>query len=347
MRIGLTYDLREDYLKEGYGELETAEFDRPDTIIAIESTLQELGFATDRIGNIKALLARLTTGDRWDLVFNIAEGMYGIGREAQVPAVLDAYRIPYTFADTVVLAVALDKGITKHIVQSFGIPTPNFHVVAAEEDIADVNIHFPLFAKPVAEGTGKGVDGASKICNHNDLKRVCRRLLDEFRQPVLVEQFLPGREFTVGILGTGKAARALGTIEVALRAGAEQHCYSYVNKERCEELVDYLLEQGPLAKACEEVALRSWRALNCRDAGRVDIRCDSSGQPHFLEVNPLAGLNPHHSDLPILCTLLGRDYRFLIKSIVDSALKRIASYNTAKGGVSEKETAPYNLMGAL
>jgi hypothetical protein len=126
MNVGITYDLREDYLAEGYSEEETAEFDRSDTIEAIERTLQDLGFQTDRIGNISNLISRLVAGDRWDLVFNIAEGLRGFGREAQVPAILDAYGIPYTFSDPLVLALTLHKALTKHVMRSMGVPTPDF-----------------------------------------------------------------------------------------------------------------------------------------------------------------------------------------------------------------------------
>jgi D-alanine-D-alanine ligase len=203
VKIGIAYDLREDYLAEGYGDEETAEFDRLDTIEAIEGTLQRLGFETDRIGNIRKLAARLVAGDRWDMVFNIAEGLRGFGREAQVPALLDAFEIPYTFSDPLVLSLTLHKGMTKHVIHDLGIPTPEFTVVETTSDVDAVDLPFPLFAKPVAEGTGKGISASSRIMTRKDLDSVCRRLLTAFDQPVLLETFMPGREFTVGITGTG------------------------------------------------------------------------------------------------------------------------------------------------
>ena len=163
MLIGLTYDLRSDYLKEGFSEEETAEFDAEVTIDAIDSTLNSLGYKTERIGNIKALVKAISFGRKWDLVFNICEGMYGIGREAQVPALLDAYSIPYVFSDPLVLALTLHKGHTKRIVRDCGIPTADFEVVETIEDVEKVNLPFPLFVKPVAEGTGKGIDTTSKV----------------------------------------------------------------------------------------------------------------------------------------------------------------------------------------
>jgi D-alanine-D-alanine ligase len=323
MNIGLTYDLRQAYLAEGYGEEETAEFDREDTIAAIESTLQELGYQTDRIGHARELMKRLAAGDRWDLVFNIAEGLYGFGREAIVPALLDAYKIPYTFSDPLVLALTLHKGMTKHVVRDLGIPTPDFAVVETETDLAKVNLPFPLFAKPVAEGTGKGITAASKLRTSAELQSVCRTLLAKYQQPVLIESFLPGREFTVGLLGTGQDARAIGTIEVILKDGAERDAYSFHNKEHYEGLVAYRLVQDTVSQQATDVALAAWKGLGCRDAGRIDLRVDAEGVPNFIEVNPLAGIHPIRSDLPIICTFVGMSYRELIDGIMRSARQRL------------------------
>jgi D-alanine-D-alanine ligase len=325
MRVGLAYDLRQDYLNAGYGELETAEFDRPDTIDGIASALTELGHQPIRIGHIRQLAERLVNGERWDLVFNIAEGLSGYGREAQVPALLEAYGIPYTFSDPLVSALTLHKGMAKRIVRDCGLATPEFHVVESERDIADVQLSYPLFAKPVAEGTGKGVTPASKITSRQELDQVCRDLLARFQQPVLVERYLAGREFTVGILGTGVDAGSIGTVEIRLREAAESEVYSYTNKELCEELVEYArVERGSLLDTVEALAVNCWRALGCRDGGRVDIRLDQAGNAHFLEVNPLAGLHPEHSDLPIIASHVGLPYRDLIAAIIDSAAKRIS-----------------------
>ncbi len=326
MHIGLTFDLRDEYLAAGYSEEETAEFDRPDTIDAIEDALRTLGHDTDRIGHAKKLVVRLARGDRWDCVFNICEGLHGAGREAQVPAILDVYQIPYTFADPCVMSVCLDKGVTKSVVSNAGLPTPRFVVIDDTRDLdALAPFRFPLFAKPVAEGTGKGVSPASRVNHAHELARVCRQLLQRYRQPVLVEEFLPGREFTVGILGTGRDASCLGTLEIVLLDQAEPDVYSYVNKERCEELVEYRLVDGAgdeAVRRAEAIALAAWRTLGCRDGGRIDLRCDAEGCPQFLEANPLAGLHPAHSDLPMLATASGMSYVELIRRIVDSAMKR-------------------------
>lgn len=323
MRIGITCDLREEYLAEGYSEEDTAEFDRPDTVLAIEGALLAMGCETVRIGHARALVARLARGERWDLVFNIAEGMTGYGREAQVPAILDVFGIPYTFSDPLVLSLSLHKGMTKHVIRDLGIPTPDFSVVETEEEIGLVRMPFPVFVKPVAEGTGKGIRAASKVSNREDMHLVCCDLLHRFRQPVLVESFLPGREFTVGIVGTGHEARLLGVMEVILKANAERDAYSYANKEGYENLVEYKLVNDSEAREAGEIALAAWKGLGCRDAGRVDLRSDESDRPAFVEVNPLAGLHPVHSDLPIICRLSGVSFQELIRIIMESAFRRV------------------------
>jgi D-alanine-D-alanine ligase len=322
IRVGLAYDLRDDYLAAGYGLEETAEFDRPETIAAIEAALAAQGFATDRIGSVRQLATRLVAGDRWDFVFNIAEGLRGIGREAQVPALLDAWEIPYTFSDPMVMGLTLHKGMTKHVVRDRGIPTAPFAVIESRGDLAGLALPYPLFAKPVAEGTGKGVTPASRVTGPAALRRVVAALLERFRQPVLVETFLPGREFTVGITGSGAQADAIAVMEVLLGEQAEAGVYSYLNKEECEKRVTYRLADDEEARRAAEVALAAWRALGCRDGGRIDLRSDAAGQPNFLEVNPLAGMHPEHSDLPIMCRLAGIGYPTLIGRIVDSALRR-------------------------
>ena len=216
LRIGMTYDLREEYRAAGYGEEETAEFDSPETIDALERALAANGVAPVRIGHIRSLAQRLAAGERWDFVFNICEGLSGAGREAQVPALLEAYGIPCSFSDSLVMALCLHKGLTKHVLRDKGIPTAPFAVIETMADLDGFTLPFPVFAKPVAEGTGKGVSPASRAENPAALRRSCRNLMSRFRQPVLVETFLPGREFTVGMIGTGRHAESIAVLEVLL-----------------------------------------------------------------------------------------------------------------------------------
>lgn len=322
MKAGLTYDLRDDYMAIGFNRETVAEFDCLETIDSIDSVLKKMGFETVRIGNVRELMRRLVAGERFDLVFNIAEGLTGFGREAQVPAVLEAYGIPYTFSDPMVLSLTLHKGMTKHIVKSLGFPTPDFAVVNQPSDIDSIRILFPLFLKPVAEGTSRGISDESRVEDPAGLRRVCLKLLDTYRQPVLVESFLPGREFTVGVLGTGDDAHAIGVMEMHFTDNAEAAAYSYLNKAEWETRVTYHAIEGAAALEMERLAVGIWRGLLCRDGGRVDFRMDSDGRPSFLEINPLAGLNPSYSDLCILARLKGMDYTALIGSIITSALKR-------------------------
>lgn len=324
MRIGLTYDLKSEYLAEGWSDEDAAEFDRDDTIAAFESVIRGMGHQPIRIGHARALIQKLAAGERWDLVFNIAEGRHGLSRESQVPAILDVYDIPYTFSDPLVLGVALHKGLAKHVVRAAGIATADFVVV---EDLAQLELlrfPYPLFVKPVAEGTSKGITGKSLVQQPSQLQPVVAELLARYRQPVLVETFLPGRELTVGILGTGPDAHVVGSSEVLLLQGAEQGVYSYQNKHDWIGKVTYRLgdRDDPQVRDAENVALSAWRALGCRDGGRVDVRADAQGKMNFIEVNPLAGLNPEISDLSILLGMANFPYVDFIQGILRSAAQR-------------------------
>lgn len=319
----MTYDLKDDYVAEGWSDEDAAEFDSVETVEAIDASLKKLGHKTDRIGHFKSLVNRLARGDRWDLVFNIAEGIYGVGREAQVPAILDAYQIPYTFSDTVIMALTLQKALTKWVVQDLGVPTPDFVVVRKLLDITQVNLAYPLFAKPVAEGTGKGVTSKSKIADKKELTTACRELLERFKQPVLIERYLPGREFTVVVVGTGSNSQALGVMEIILKPVAEQNAYSYLNKENYKEVVEYEFPEDEVAEAAKKLAVQVHVGLNCRDSSRSDFRMDEHGNLQFMEINPIAGLHPVNSDMPIICNHYGIDFDTLIKIILDSAMERV------------------------
>ncbi len=322
MRIGVTYDLRDDYRVLGYTEEDTAEFDAEETIAAVCAALASLGHRPQRIGGVRALTAALAGGARWDCVFNICEGLKGVAREAQVPALLEAFDIPYVFSEPLTLALALDKAMAKRVVRDAGVPVADFAVIESEADIARVTLPFPLFLKPNSEGSGKGVDGQSRVENAADLGRVARQLLCRFRQPVLVEEYLPGREFTVGILGTGAEAKVLGVMEIVPGESFVGHGYGLENKEQWEGKLTIHRATGPEAAAAAAVALAAWRALRCRDGGRCDIRQGDDGEPRFIEVNPLAGIRPGYSDLCFIADFEGFSYNGLIGAFLDSFLLR-------------------------
>lgn len=323
MLIGMTYDLKDDYLKEGYEPESVAECDSLVTIDAIDAALQKLGHQTVRIGNVKALVARLAEGRRWDLVFNIAEGLFGLLRESQIPALLDAYQIPYVFSEGFVLAICLHKGLTKDVVRKAGVATADFCTLSHPEDYKKVDLPYPLFLKPVAGGTGIGITASSKVTNPGQLKSVSQAMLAAYEQPVLVETYLSGREFTVGITRTGDDAVSTGVMEIIIDHQSDGGIYSYKTKQEYVTTTRYEKPEAAAWKACEAVALAAWQALGCRDGGRVDVKMDEKGVVHFLEVNPLAGLHPIDSDLPILSRMHGLSYDELIARIVHSAQKRL------------------------
>jgi D-alanine-D-alanine ligase len=320
MRIGLTYDLRSWYLERGYTMDETAEFDKEETVAALEETLGHLGYETERIGNIFELVQKLAAGLRWDMVFNIAEGLYGDGRESAVPALLDQYRIPYVFSGPVVMGVSLNKYLARLVVEAAGVPVSPGIIATSAADLDQVSIlKYPLFVKPVAEGTGKGITTRSLVRDNESLVSLVTGLLAEYNQPVLIEEYLPGREFTVGVTGNGADAKVTGGMEVICRDNLP---YSVEVKENYENYVQYRLYDQELRAECDAIALGAWRALGAVDAGRVDMKADRNGRMCFIEVNPLAGLNPVHSDLPMLSRFNGMDFKTLIGLIMDSAKRR-------------------------
>jgi D-alanine-D-alanine ligase len=322
LAIALCYDLKADYLAAGFAPADVMEFDEEETIAELAGALLAVGHRPERVGRGVELARRLTRGERWDLVFNLSEGVRGRSREAQVPALCEMFDQPYTFSDPLTCAVTLDKALAKRLVRDHGLPTPAFAVVERPEDAAAVDLPLPLFVKPLAEGSSKGVTGRSRVETREELIAACADLLAAFRQPVLVETFLPGREMTVGILGNGAEARVLGVMEVCFRAGSGS-AYTAENKRDYAERMDYwLLDGEPVARRARQVALAAYHALGCRDVARIDLRCDAAGEPCFLEVNPLPGLHPTYSDLPILAGRTGTPYAELIGQVVEAAARR-------------------------
>jgi D-alanine-D-alanine ligase len=321
MRVALVYDLRDDYRALGFSEEEVAEFDSAETIDYLATAIEALGCEPVRVGRGQALAARLVAGERYDLVFSIAEGVRGRCREAQVPALCEMFDQPYLFSDPLTLAVSLDKAVAKRLVRDAGVPTPAFIVAEAQSDVADWDA-YPAFVKPLAEGTGKGCEAGSLVHDARELQAAVARVTERFRQPALVERFLSGREFTVGIVGNGGEARVLGVCEILLNPTAEAKIYSLLNKEHCEDLVTYARADDAEAKLAGTRALEAYHALQCQDAARIDFRSDGQGEPCFLEANPLAGLHPTHSDLPILAEQNGIAFAALIGMILDAGLGR-------------------------
>ena len=320
MKIGLTFDLRSWYIDRGYSMEDTAEFDKQDTVDALEDSLRKMGYETEQVGNAFQVIESLASGKRWDLVFNIAEGLYGDGRESVIPAILDQYKIPYVFSGPVIMGLSLNKHLTKLIVRSAGVPVSPGVLISEIHDLKKCNLEYPLFVKPVSEGTGKGITEKSLVNDPDELKKMVEWILSRFNQPALVEEYLPGREFTVGIIGTGDDSVAIGGMEVIC---ANNLPYSVEVKENYLEYCQYKPLDKDIEVECKKVALDAWKAISAVDGGRVDLKADKKGKICFIEANPLAGLNPIHSDLPILARLYGIDYQKLMEMIMKSARKRL------------------------
>ncbi|HEY8022113.1 MAG TPA: D-alanine--D-alanine ligase [Thermoanaerobaculia bacterium] len=323
LAIGLVYDCKEDHLAAGLAPHEVMEFDSRETIDGLAADLAALGHRIARVGGGLELARRLAAGERWDLVFNIAEGVSGRSREAQVPAICELFAQPYTFSDPLTCALTLDKPLAKRVVRDHGLPTPPFAVIERAEDAAAIDLEPPLFVKPAAEGSSKGIDARSKVERREDLAATAAEMLATFRQPLLVETFLPGRELTVGVAGTGDGARVIAVMEILFVGGEDREAYTALNKGDWERRMSYALLDGePLGARAREVALGAYRALGCRDLARIDLRCDAAGEPHFLEANVLPGLNPRSGDLPILSRLAGHTHAELLGRIVAAARER-------------------------
>lgn len=299
---------------------ETAEFDKQETIDAIENSLKIMGHKTEPIGNAFQLIEAIAAGRRWDIVFNIAEGLYGDGRESVVPAILDQYKIPYVFSGPVIMGLSLNKHLAKLVVSAAGVPVSPGMLIDELKDLDKCKLIYPLFVKPVSEGTGKGITEKSLVTSPGELRKIVDWILSEFNQPALVEEYLPGREFTIGIVGSNENASAIGGMEVIC---VDNLPYSVEVKENYQNYCSYKPLGADIEDECKKVALSAWKALSAVDAGRIDLKADRNGKICFIEANPLAGLNPVHSDLPILARMYGIEYQTLMELIMKSALKRI------------------------
>jgi len=338
MHIGIAFDLKADFLAESArpregraGELPDdllEEYDSDATVSAIERVLTARGHRVTRLGGGRRFLENLLR-ERVDLVFNIAEGRGSRSREAHVPAACEMLGVPCTHSDPLTMAVTLDKAMAKRVVASAGVPTPGFVVVERPTDLARVAFPFPLFAKPLFEGSSMGIRRRSRIANAAELAERVGALLHDYGEPVLVEEFCAGAEFTVGIRGNGETARVIGTMEVEpLLVPREQFVYSLEVKRNpnwAEEISYNVPPKRARAEVerVEKVALDAYRALGCRDIARIDVRCDAAGDPKFIECNPLPGVAPGWSDLSILWDRLGGNYDTMIGAILDEACARL------------------------
>jgi len=321
LRVGLTYNLRRVTVAEGDSE---AEFDTPTTIDALRSAIATQGHETVPL-EANADLPLLLRDTRPDLVFNIAEGLSGMNREAQVPALCEMMGIEYTGSDAACMAVTLNKATAKRLVSQDGILTPSFSVLYTGKEKLPKGFSFPAIVKPIAEGSSKGIAEKQVVEDEDALRRVAHALIRRYRQPVLAEAFLPGREFTVAMLGERKP-RVMPIMEIVFTDKDDPFpTYTFKskfegvgveNKVPCE--VDPLL-----LKQLEHTAKASFQALGCRDIARIDLRLDGGGRVHFIECNPLPGISPNFSDLCMMAKAEDTSYEALVAEIMAPAVRRL------------------------
>jgi D-alanine-D-alanine ligase len=309
-----------------------AEWDTADTVEAVRDALSERH--TVEIVEAGPDAVQKLVDLRPDFAFNIAEGLHGVAREAQMPAVFELLQIPYLGSDPLTLATCLDKARTKEVLSYHGIPTAPFSVVTSMDQFEDVRVRFPAIVKPMHEGSSKGIYNSSVARTIDDLEREVRATLEVYRQPVLIEEFLPGREFTVAIMGNGTEARALPIVEISFAAlpSGMNPIYSYEAKwvwDTTENPLDIYSCPADVSPELEEkivdLSLRTYHVLRCRDWTRVDLRLNLRGEPNVIEVNPLPGILPRPEDnscFPKAARAAGMTYSQLINGALEISLKR-------------------------
>ncbi|KAJ6111277.1 hypothetical protein N7486_003512 [Penicillium sp. IBT 16267x] len=379
LNIALVSEEKSTYLQLGYSEEQCAALPHDGEIEAVLATLESPGHHVTLVSGILSLVQLLAEGKHkcWDLVFNMAQGLHGSARESQVPAILEAYQIPYTFSDAATMTLCQNKAVTKTILDRYKIPNAPFALISVLEGMANISQScaalpaFPLFIKPVSEGSSKGIDNFNKVNNLAELEPAVQELGSKFPdQDILVESFLSGREFTVSILGTGSHSRVIGIREHIWRTSPS---HSNENAYHSNPSLDFACRHSksskggkmlvyndshdmtePQIKAACQVALDTWKIFKCRDCGRVDIRFSSDRQgstPNVLEVsaiialiiskckmthgffqvNPIAGLLPGHSPLPATAKINGLSFKELLSEIIESALQRAHHPNSRAG----------------
>ena len=322
IRVGFTYNVKRE--TDDTSD-EQAEWDPPETIIAISNALARQGHIVVHLEATPDLPRVLAEADV-DMIFNIAEGVEGRNREAQVPALCELLGIPYTGSDSATLAIALDKALCKKVLSQHDILTPKFMVMDTGRERLDPDLSFPLIVKPNAEGSSKGIGSANVVDNEEGLRAAVTRLIERYRQPVLVEEYITGRELTVGLLGS-KRPRVLPPMEIIFtNKDLQRPVYDYVVKQEWEKHVRYQcpaeLEESQV-KAIEKVARATFAALDCRDFARVDMKIDKNGDIYVFEVNPLPGMTPGYSDLVLISQAAGMDYDTLMAEITIGGLRRL------------------------
>lgn len=328
MKIGITYNLKENVLPEGELDSEQVEeFDSPQTINAICAVFEAYGFKTTRLGGETNIIEKIKT-EKPSFVFNIAEGYWGRNREGQIPTILEIMNMPYSGSDPLTLALTLDKVMAKKILRIKGIPTPKFAVIKKWGELINIEnrLTYPLVVKPAWEGSSKGIYSTSVSNSRNELRKSVQKLFERYAgQPILVEEFIRGREITVGVLGNSPA-KIMGLMEIKMKGGDEDNfIYCLETKRDWLKKVEYIIPpriEKKLHYALSHNALTAFREFGCRDVARIDFRIGRDNQPYLIDINPLPGLTPGYSDLVIMTQMSGINYSQLIFSILNTAFSR-------------------------
>jgi D-alanine-D-alanine ligase len=324
MKVGLTYDLKTDYSPRKDDPPDAnAEFDHPDTIKFIAKAFETQGFAVKKIGNVLHLLENLDKLDV-DIVFNISEGISGRNRESQVPILLEMYGVPFVGADALSLGISLDKIMAKKIFLAEGIPTPKFLEVKTIEGLNNLDhMKFPLFVKPRFEGSSKGLTETSRVETKEELKTQVEHVLSSYKQPALIEEFIRGEEFTVAIIGNDPP-EVLPIVQIKidgqLKLKDKFYTFGHIKDDKLEYVCPAPVNES-LRKKLSELALKTYKAIECRDFGRVDFRVDEKGNPYVLEINPLPSLSTEDVFM-VISKVLGISYEDMLGRILSASLKR-------------------------
>jgi D-alanine-D-alanine ligase len=320
LRVAIACNIKTDRASDA-----EAEFDEPETIEAISAALRQGGFETVVLEATAGFPQKLEAA-KPDIVFNIAEGRTGRNREAQIPAILEYYDVPYTGSDAAALSVSLDKAMAKRLAQSRGIQTPRFRIITIESSEMTCDLPFPVIIKPNAEGSSKGIPDDCVAEDVSGLHRLVGQMRSNYDGDLMAEQYVDGREFTVGIIGNGPDIRIFEPMEVVYRKlrGAYK-VYSYEVKKNYRDYISYKcppdLSEELIASMKRDAEI-VYKTLGCLDFARVDFRLSKDEDVFFLEANPLPGLAPGYSDFPMLANFNGIEYERLICEMLGCALKR-------------------------
>lgn len=336
LRAGLAYNLKKGIVSD-VEDIE-AEYDSFDTIKAISEAIEASGAEVILLEADADFVDKLKNNPV-DIVFNIAEGTSGRGREAQIPAILNFLNIPYSGSDETTLCMALDKALTKRYLSTFGIKTPSYQLVKSPNFELDPSLVFPLIVKPNSEGSSKGISDLAIADDRRQLHSLIENNFRMYGSEMLIEEYVKGREFTVGVLGNGKDMKVFEPLEICyLKEGRENRIYSYNVKRNFKKYIEYScppLLPGETIRKMKDITAEIYKALDCRDFSRIDFRLSDEGEIWFIEINPLPGLAPGYSDYPMMAEFCGMDYQTLVVSVLNSALERYGLCKVAlkRGGL--------------